>query len=200
MVNEDDLVNQFVRGMRALAYYAFADKLPYSPTPIIGRPLGRFRSWIAHGLFDTSGRDVNIEKGAWFGSGRGIQLGRGSGIGLDCLVLGPVVIGENVMMGPRCVLVSHTHATDEVARPMREQGMLPPRVIHIGDDVWFGASVIVLPGVTIGRGAILAAGSVITKDVPAGAVVAGNPARMLRYRSDDSTRGLDPAAVVEEHP
>lgn len=64
---------------------------------------------------------------------------------------------------------------------------MPEVTTYVGNDVWIGCNVVILPGVTIGDGAIVAAGSIVTKDVPPYAIVAGTPARVLRYRWDEKT-------------
>jgi maltose O-acetyltransferase len=145
-------------------------------------------------MLDECGRDVNVEHGAWFGSGKGIRLGDRSDIGMDALVIGPVHIGRDVMMGPRCVLLASAHDTSRVDLPMNRQGFRPDRPIVIEDDVWIGAGCIILPGRRIGTGSIVGAGSVVADDVPTWSVVAGNPARVVRRR--DPGDG-EPEAVTE---
>jgi maltose O-acetyltransferase len=134
-------------------------------------------------MLDECGRDVNVEHGAWFGSGRGIRLGDRSDIGMDALVIGPLTVGRDVMMGPRCILLASSHAFAAVDVPMNTQGFVEDSPIVIEDDVWVGAGCIVLPGVRIGTGSIVGAGSVVTRDVPPWTVVAGNPARVVRSRT-----------------
>lgn len=182
-----------LRGVRLAVYYGLVDRLPYSLTPIFGGVSRTIRSRLAAGVFDDAGANVNIERGAWFGSGKGIAIGAGSGIGLDCIVMGPATLGNNVMMGPRCLLVSSSHRIDDLIVPMNRQGMTPPDPIQIEDDVWLGGHCIILPGVTIGRGAVVAAGSVVTKDIPALAIVGGNPARIIRFRESPDQGERDSA-------
>lgn len=67
------------------------------------------------------------------------------------------------------------------------EGSMPEKLTRVGNDVWIGCNVVVLPGVTIGNGAVVAAGSIVTKDVPPYAIVAGTPAKVLRYRWDEKT-------------
>mgnify|MGYP000091352893 CR=1 FL=1 len=67
---------------------------------------------------------------------------------------------------------------------IRRQGALPVNPVEIGDDVWIGTRVIVLPGVKLGAGCVIGAGSVVTRDIPPLAVAAGNPARVIRQRGD----------------
>ena len=86
------------------------------------------------------------------------------------------------MMGPDCIMYSYSHAHDRLDIPMDQQGFEDPTPIHIGDDVWIGHRVTILPGVHIGKGTVIGAGSVVTKDTPEYSVVAGNPARVVKYR------------------
>jgi maltose O-acetyltransferase len=175
------------RMVKFAIYYGVADKLPYSLTAGLGPMAKRVRRWVAEDLFDHAGGRINIEKGAWFGSGRGISVGDRSGLGLDCLVMGPLTLGQDVMVGPRCMFISQAHNTGDVSLPMTDQGMAEDRPIVVEDDVWFGAAVIVLPGVRVGHGSVIGAGSIITKDVPPFACVAGSPARVVKYRGSEGT-------------
>ena len=172
------------RALGSIAYLGFARHLPWSPRP--GGTLARkVRAATGRVMLDQCGRGVNIEHGAWFGSGRGVRLGDRSDIGMDALVMGPVEIGRDVMMGPRCILISGNHATASTLVPMNRQGLLPPRPIVIEDDVWLGAGAVVLAGVRIGRGSVVGAGAVVVKDVAPWSVVAGNPARTVKMRRPD---------------
>ena len=128
------------------------------------------------------GININIEKKANFGTGSGIEIGNNSGLGINCKVRGPLQIGNNVMMGPDVIIFTSNHETSRTDIPMRGQGSTLPQKVTIEDDVWIGARVIILPGVTIGKGAILAAGAVVSKDVPDYAIVGGVPAKVLKYR------------------
>lgn len=171
----------FTRTPAALAYWLLARHLPWSPRPG-GAVARRVRGGLARRMLDRCGQDVNVERGAWFGSGRGVELGDRSAIGLDCLLIGPVTIGSDVMMGPRCTILASRHDTSAVDRPMAAQGFLPDLRVTIEDDVWIGANTTILPGRVIGRGSIVGAGSVVTKDVPPWTVVGGNPARPIASR------------------
>jgi maltose O-acetyltransferase len=163
-------------------YYAFLAHLPSSAgrNPM-KRAIRVLRTAVAKCCLSKCGRNVNIEKGADFGSGAGITIGDNSGIGVNCRVRGPLSIGDNVMMGPDCVVLTNTHNFDRVDVPMIEQG-LSSKCVEIGNDVWIGTRVIILPGVKIGDGVIVAAGAVVTKSVPDYAVVGGVPAKVIKYR------------------
>ncbi|KAL2890612.1 putative acetyltransferase [Ceratocystis lukuohia] len=91
----------------------------------------------------------------------------------------PITIGANTLVGPSCSFYTASHPLDPVERN-GTKGMENGAPIVIGEDCWFGGNCIVLPGVTIGRGVTVGAGSVVTKDVPDMVVVAGNPARIVR--------------------
>ena len=86
-------------------------------------------------------------------------------------------------MGPDVQIYTRNHRYDRIDIPMYEQGESEIKEVKIGNDVWIGARSIILPGVTIGDGAVIAAGSIVTKDVESYAVVGGNPAKIIKYRS-----------------
>jgi maltose O-acetyltransferase len=130
------------------------------------------------------GNAVNIEKNAYFTPG--LSLGDNSGIGIDCEVYGPVTIGKNVMMGPEVVIYTSGHKFDRTDIPMIEQGSTDAEPVTIGDDVWIGRRVMIMPGVTIGNGCVIGAGAVATKDIPTYSVAGGVPARVLKTRDSRS--------------
>ena len=113
--------------------------------------------------------------------GGGISIGKGSGLGVNCLVHGPLEIGEKVMMGPDVVILTHTHNIDRTDIPMGDQGSRVAKVT-IGNDVWIGMRSIIMPGVKIGNGAVIGAGAIVTKNVPDYAIVGGVPAKIIKYR------------------
>jgi acetyltransferase-like isoleucine patch superfamily enzyme len=91
------------------------------------------------------------------------------------------------VIGAGVELLAENHSFEDSEIPIQDQGVTR-KGIHIEDDVWIGNRVIVLDGIHVGRGAVIGAGSVVTKDVPINAVVVGNPARIVRYR--ESARHL----------
>ena len=86
------------------------------------------------------------------------------------------------MMGTDVNIITRNHRFDRTDIPMMEQGFEEERPVYIGNDVWIGDRVLILPGVHIGDGSIIAAGAVVTKDVPPYSIVAGVPARKIRDR------------------
>ncbi len=169
-------------GISLALYYGLARHLPGSGLPY-SFGAQAIRRLICGGIFKNAGRHMNIEHGAYFASGRDIEIGDNSGIGLNCRVTGPLKIGRDVMMGPDVMIFTQNHETNRLDIPMRLQ-TAPKKPVVIEDDVWIAARVIILPGITVHRGAILGAGAVVTKDVPEYAVVGGNPARIIKYRNE----------------
>lgn len=171
------------RAARLILYYGFARHLPPSNTRLTGWVIP-LRRLVCRGLFRSCGARVNVEHGAYFGDGSLIDIGDDSGLGVDCQIYGRVTIGRDVMMGPDVVAMTRNHGFDRVDRPMRHQADAEEKPIVIGNDVWIGTRAILLPGVVIGDGAIIAAGAVVTSAVPPFAIVGGNPARVIRYRGE----------------
>ncbi len=165
--------------MGLLIYNLFAKNLPTSFSPVkIGQK--KLRAFCGKLILEKCGKNVNIEKGAVFSSK--VELGDRSGIGVDAHIGGKCIIGDDVMMGPQCIVYTWNHKFDDVTTTMRGQGFQEEKPVHIGDDVWIGGRVIILPGVHIGSHSIIGAGAVVTKDVPEWAIAAGNPAVVKKYR------------------
>jgi len=168
-----------------ILYYGFARYLPATCKPY-AFGAKKIRYWICRHLFAKCGKNVNVEHGAEFGSGRHIEIGDHSGLGVRCW-LGAVVIGNNVMMGPDVTILSSNHKFDRIDIPMSQQGHQESAPVIIGNDVWIGTRAIILPGRKIGNGVIIGAGAVVTKDVPDYAIVGGNPARIIKYRNQQKS-------------
>lgn len=141
----------------------------------------KLRSNVGYCLFDHYGGG-NIEKEAYFGDGRGLYMGTGSGLGVNCQIQRPCHIGDYVLMGPDVVIFTMNHKADRTDIPIGAQGMTGKRKVTIGNDVWIGQRAMIMPGVTVGDGSIIAAGAVVTKDVPPYSIVGGIPARVLKTR------------------
>ena len=90
---------------------------------------------------------------------------------------GKVTFGENVFIGPNCGFYTAAHPLDAARR---NQGLEYAQPITVGDNVWIGGGVQVMPGVTIGDNVVIGGGSVVTRDIPGGVVAAGNPCRVIR--------------------
>jgi acetyltransferase-like isoleucine patch superfamily enzyme len=116
-------------------------------------------------------------------AGMGLKIGNNSSIGSYSYVgcSGYIEIGDNVMISPRVSIYSENHNFSDIDRPMIEQGVTRS-FVKIENDCWIAANSIILAGVTIGQGSIVAAGSVVTRDVEPFSVVAGNPAKSIKSR------------------
>lgn len=113
-----------------------------------------------------------------------IQMGEGSSISDNCCLNGAsegIFIGRDVMIAPGCVIVAFNHACSDVNLPMSKQGWVEKPII-IEDDVWIGANCTITCGVTIGRGSIVGAGAVVTRDVASCVIVGGIPAKIIGVR------------------
>ena len=128
-----------------------------------------------------SGVNIDIQKYTRFS--HFCELGNNSGIGEGSRLYGRVLIGDDVMMGPQCWIYTQNHEFRYLDKPMRQQGPQREEPVVIGNDVWIGSRVTILPGVHIGNGVIIGAGAVVSKDIPDYAIVGGNPARILKYRN-----------------
>lgn len=129
-------------------------------------------------LFGSTGFTPNIEPNFHCDLGYNIHVGNEFYAGYNCVILdiAEVRIGDNCMLGPNVGIYTAGHSIAPVGR--NKSGYAIP--VKIGNDVWVGGSCVILAGVTIGDNSVVAAGSIVTKDVPANTVVAGNPARILK--------------------
>jgi acetyltransferase-like isoleucine patch superfamily enzyme len=174
-----------------------------------GRLLGRYlrrrlftaagRRWRTDGLlFLGRGLELQIARGAevefgrfvWIGDGTKIrchegriEIGEKTVMGQECTISAyqRVRIGQQCVIADRAMFIDFDHGVVEVERPIRQQGIYK-RDVEVGSNVWIGYGACILRGVRVGDNSIVGTNSVVTKDVPANAVVAGIPARIIRMR------------------
>lgn len=163
-------------------YYGIAYHLPGSYAPVIGRLCNSLRIWCVRHIFRQCGKVSTIDRHAYFGNGTDLVIGDFSGIGADCVVPRNTIIGKYVMMAPEVHIVTNNHRFADTGTPMCMQGPEPSGPTIIEDDCWIGVRSILTPGHRIGTGSIVAAGSVVTRDVEPYSIVGGNPARLIRKR------------------
>lgn len=174
--------NGLKRSFATALYYIIGIRLP--GPGMLGGLLGHWiRALLAKHMLRECGCNVRVAPGARFGSGAVVSLGKNSNLSRDCWLLGDVTIGDNVVMGPEVATLTSNHEFQSTEVSIITQGQQEVEPVVIGDDVWIGLRSILLPGVKIGSHAVIGAGSVVTKDVPKWAIVAGNPARVIKYRS-----------------
>lgn len=175
-----------VKAICLILFYCVLRYLPSGSVKFIGRFFRFLRYQCCRYLFLYCGKNVNIERGAYFGSGFRLKIGDNSGIGINCHVPGNIEIGKDVMMGPECHILSLNHRFDRTDIPMIEQGSTDEKKTVIEDDVWIGRQVIFTPGRTVKKGSIIAAGTILSKDFEEYSVIGGNPSRLIKNRKKDS--------------
>lgn len=169
----------------------------YNRTPETPEGLGQ-REEILKEALGTYGEGLCILPPVYANWGlKNLHVGRNVFFNFNvCLVDdADIFLGDDCLIGPGCHLVTAQHP---VSPGLRKKQLQFNKPIHIGNNVWLGAGVIVLPGVTIGDNSIVAAGSVVTRDVEANVIVAGSPARVLRPITEEDDRVYDKTKLVSE--
>lgn len=152
----------------------------YNATTVRQGPL---RQRLLEELLGSVEEDTEIRPPLYVDYGSKIAIGARcfANFGLVALDVAQITIGDDVQLGPNVQLLTPTHPVEPVARRDRWESAQP---ITIGDNVWIGGGAIICPGVSIGDDTVVGAGAVVTKDLPAGVVAAGNPARVIRKVTD----------------
>ena len=151
--------------------------------------LPRYRLFVRVKIFllELMGADfgarVVIYSGVWIMPGRNLTVGDDVDLAKDVLITtsGGVVIGDRTLIGYRTQILSSNHSIPPIGQPFPISGDAHKPIL-IENDVWIGANCIITAGVTIGEGAVIAAGSVVTKDVPKNAIFGGVPAKLIKMR------------------
>ena len=160
-----------------LFYALLGQWLPRSCYSIVSL---KIRYFFLKRIAKNVGKNVNIEQHVVFGEE--FEIGDNSTVGFRSDIYGPVKIGNDVMIGPEVAIYTHNHKHDEIDIPMIKQGYTENKPVYIEDNVWIGRRVLIMPGVCIGTGSIVAAGAVVTKNVEPYSIVGGNPAKIIKYR------------------
>ena len=137
------------------------------------------RDSLLRELLGEVGDFVVVRPPLWIDYGSNIAIGAGTFVNYDCVLLdvAPIRIGASCQLATRVQLLTATHPIDPEPRRLGWESAAP---ITIGDNVWLGGGAIVCPGVTIGDDTVVGAGAVVTRDLPAGVVAVGTPARVMR--------------------
>ena len=138
------------------------------------------RAELLRQMFAEIGENCYIEPPFYANwGGRHVHFGDGiyANFGLTCVDDTHIYVGSHTMFAPHVPLATAGHP---IAPSLRQYGIQHNQPIHIGENCWLGAGVIVMPGVTIGDNTVIGAGSVVTKDIPANVVAVGNPCRVMR--------------------
>lgn len=170
---------------RKFAYLIYL--LFFRNTPEDYRPYSLFfpylRKLLVSHYLNECGKNPRVKHGAEISPN--CSLGDYSELGTRCLIQANVDIGNNVIMGPDVKIYSRNHKFEQIHIPIQKQG----KNFHqtsIGDDVWIGANVIITPGIKIGNHSVVAAGAVVTTNVPEFAIVGGVPAKVLKFRKNET--------------
>ena len=157
--------------------------LPSSYSPLIGKLCNYIRIYCAKRIFKKCGKITTIDRKAYFGTGKEIEIGDYSGIGANCTIPNNIIIGKFVMMAPNVYILSNNHKFDSLNTPMCFQGYTNyQNPTQIDDDCWIGYGVIMTPGRHIKKGSIIAAGCVLTKDFDEYSIIGGNPGKIIKKR------------------
>ena len=160
----------------------FAQHLPMQPIPGF-KFFYKLRYILCKKVLLECGKDIVIKNKCYFGNGDNLKVGDFSQLGQNARIAGPVTLGKYVMMGPDVVIMGVTHDISDISKPMIDASH--PSLINpviIGDNVWIGTRVIILPGVEIGDGSIIGSGAVVTKSFSPNSVIGGVPAKFIKSR------------------
>ena len=130
-------------------------------------------------ILGKTGEDLWIEQTFWCDYGYNISVGENFYMNHNCIILdcAKVEFGDNVFIAPNCGFYTAGHPLDY---ERRNKGLEYAKPIKVGNNVWIGGNVVVLPGVTIGDNVVIGAGSIVTKDIPSNVVAVGNPCRVIK--------------------
>jgi acetyltransferase-like isoleucine patch superfamily enzyme len=154
----------------------------------------RLSNWLCRRKFLFFGENSSFRPGAYAIETQKIKIGDGVTIRPNTMLFASpieseyphIIIGDNVLVGSGVHVYVSNHKYSDTSTPIYQQGHEPPKQVVLNKNCWIGANAIILPGVEIGQGAVVAAGSVVTKSVDSFCVVAGIPAKVIkRLRSDD---------------
>ncbi len=180
------LANMTERGFIAWSAKLFGQKVTLGKHSFVGDSVVLFQS--EDGGEIKLGERSSINQGCIVETGKGGQVLIGSGTHIQprCQLSayqGSLTIGNDVQIAPNCAFYPYNHGF-AMGIPIVKQALTSKGGIVIEDGVWLSYGVVVLDGVTVGKGAVVGAGSVVTKDIPAGAIASGSPAKVIRMREE----------------
>lgn len=168
--------------LKLAIYYVLIQNLPHSRFLKVSN---RVRIWYMSKILKIMPYDKNskFESKIYISDARQLKLGCFVRINENTFLQGDVKIGNHVMIAPNVSIYTKTHRHDEIKTPMVLSGETPTKTVVIEDDVWIGINAVILPGIRIGKGTIVGANSVVTKDVEPYDIVGGVPAKTIRKRT-----------------
>jgi maltose O-acetyltransferase len=142
------------------------------------------RAFLCKQFIASAGKGIHVRSGAFLADGRHLHMADRSSIGPGCRIYG-ARLGYGVVIGPHCVFFKENRGANDLSKPIGDHGTTPINLPVVEDWAWVGERVLVLQGRRIGRGAIVGAGAVVTRDVAPFTIVGGNPARVIGHRGKD---------------
>ena len=141
------------------------------------------RNQLIKKMFGKTQNNFLIEQPFWCDYGYNIEIGENFYSNHNLVILdgAKIIFGNNVFIGPNCGFYTAGHPINVIER---NEGLEYAKPINIGNNVWLGGNVVVMPGVTIGNNTIIGAGSVVTKDIPSNVIAVGNPCKVLKEISE----------------
>lgn len=172
-------------------YYFFAYYLPENQW-VGGKLWNAIRVFFARPLLRECGKDIHIDRQVNFGRGNTISLRDHSGIGAYCKLIGDITFEEYVATSFGVFITAYARRMDRTDIHVLHQGKVPDDPVVLGEGTVLFANVIILPGVHTGIGSIVGAGAVVARDVPPYSVVAGNPAKVVKWRKPPGPEAFGP--------
>lgn len=168
--------------LKLIIYYLFIQYLPHSR--LIGFS-NVIRMWYVAKVLKIMPFDKNskFESGIYLSDARNLKIGKHVRINENAFLQGSITIGDYAMIAPNVSIYSKTHNYHDINIPMVQSGESETKTVSIENDVWVGINVVILPGITIGKGSIIGANAVVTKNVEPYSIMGGIPAKLLRKRT-----------------
>ena len=151
-----------------------------------GKISKKIRYYLCKNIFAKTGHNANIERGAYFGKGTWVEIGKNSSIGVNSHIQNNTIIGDDVMMGPNTYMLdntTHNFARTDITMIAQGKKKYADRSqVIIGNDVWIGRDVMILGSKIIADGSIIGARTLLTKNFPPYSIIGGNPSKLIRSR------------------
>lgn len=173
------MTERFIRLFGRVLYKGIAQWLPQSYS-VVNKPSHMLRRLCGKMMLTQFGKNSGIDRRVIVDTS--VKIGDRSGIGRNCELYGDIEIGDDVLMAPEVIIMTTNHRFINKSETIHRQGNDIEKPVVIGNDVWIGRRAMIMPGVHVGNGAVIAAGSIVTKNIPEYAVVGGVPARIIKYR------------------
>ncbi|NAY91638.1 acyltransferase [Muricauda sp. JGD-17] len=171
-----------MRKIKMAIYYLIIQNLPHSRFSLISN---KIRLWYISkvlGIMPKIG-SAKFENGIYISNADKLRIGQHTRINENVFLQGEISIGDYVMIAPKAAIYTRTHVFSSIEKPMLLQGDTEPSPVIVEDDVWIGINAVILPGLTIGKGAIVGANAVVTENVEPYTIVGGVPAKTIKKRN-----------------